>query len=211
MQLFINNWSTVLMSAAAAETDTLQVDPSAAEELVELGDSNFYRLTLIEVEESGQEIAWEVVRVSAESGGALSLMEPTLRAWPAGTQIEARLTAEGIEDLQSDIKQVKSPPIRYVYDTSYALDPADAGCHLLFVADTLTTVTVAGQELAGWSGNVETRLVQIGAGPVQVSGEGITLHKPASLNARTAEQYAAIVIKRWEADEWHLSGHLEPA
>lgn len=210
MQLFINNWSTTLTSAVAAEADTLQVDPAAAELLVELGGDNFYRLTLVEVEESGLEVAWEVVRVSAESGGTLSLMETTLRDWPAGTLIEARLTAEAVEELQSDIEQVKSPAIRYVYDTTYTLEPADAGCHLLFVTDTLTTVTVAGQEIAGWSGNVETRLVQVGAGPVQVSDAGITLHKPASLNARTAEQYAVIALKRWEVDEWHLSGHLEP-
>lgn len=211
MQLFINNWSTVLTSAAGAGAETLHIDPAAADLLVELGGGNFYRLTLIELGEDGQEVEWEVVRVSEQSGGDLVLMETTLRAWPLGTRIEARLIAEAIEDLQLGITQAKSRPVRYIYDTEYTITPEDAGFCLLFVTDTLATVTVEGQELAAWSGNVEADLVPLGAGQVQVSEVGITLHRPASLSAQTAEQYAVMKLKRLGADEWLLSGHLLPS
>ena len=101
MQKFIDNWSASLLAPATASAVSLSVEPAKAALLTGLGSGNFYRLTLVEVDASGTEIDWDVVQVTAVAGGVLTVSRTgTARSWSAGALIEARLTAEGMEELR---------------------------------------------------------------------------------------------------------------
>ena len=101
MQLFVDNWSASLLAPATASAVSLTVEPAKAALLTGLGSGNFYRLTLVEVDAAGTEIDWDVVQVTAVAGGALTVIRTdTARDWPAGTLIEARLTAAGLAEKQ---------------------------------------------------------------------------------------------------------------
>lgn len=55
-------------------------------------------------------------------------------------------------------------------------------------------------------------IFQAGAGQVEVvAGGGVTLLKPASFNAKTMEQNAAVVIAKTAANQWRLGGTMEAA
>lgn len=104
MQKFIDNWSASLLEPASASAVSLSVEPAKAALLTGLGSGNFYRLTLVEVDASGTEIDWDVVQVTDVAGGALTVIRAdTARDWPAGTLIEARLTADGLRELVDQI------------------------------------------------------------------------------------------------------------
>lgn len=226
LQLFLNNWSAELTAPLAAGAYTLSISPERAEQLTGLVDNHYYHLTLVEYDEDGQEVRWEVIRVWSNNAGQLSIsraMEDTDedQEWPTGTRIEMRFTkgavqviAEAIQGAESRAKDAsrsfQGAPVWVIAGTSYTLTPDDAGWYLYFTAATTVTVTVETQENAEWLDGSEVGLVQAGAGQVQVSNAGITLRKPASLNARTAEQEAVATLKRWATDEWGMFGHLEP-
>lgn len=226
LQLFLNNWSAELTAPLAAGANTLSISPERAEQLTGLEDNHYYHLTLAECDEAGQEVRWEVIRVWSNSAGQLSVsrgMEDTDedQLWPVGTRIEARFSkgavqviAEAIVDAESRAKDAsrsfQGAPVFVVAGSSYTLTPDDAGWYLYFTAATTVTVTVEPQENAEWLDGSEVGLVQAGAGQIQVSNAGITLRKPASLNARTAEQESVITLKRWATDEWGIFGHLAP-
>lgn len=101
MQLYIDNWSASLLAPATAAAVSLSVEPAKAALLTGLGAGDFYRLTLVEVDASGAEIDWDVVQVTAVAGGVLTVARTgTARSWVAGTLIEARLTAAGMDELR---------------------------------------------------------------------------------------------------------------
>lgn len=105
MQLqWINNWSTTLTSALSAAGTTASIDPNAAARLVNLDGNNYYLLTLIGTDELGNEIAWEIVKVTATAGGVLTIARAqegtTAAEWPAGTSIELRLTAGAVTTIR---------------------------------------------------------------------------------------------------------------
>lgn len=94
-QLFANNASTGLTVAAAPEEAVLAVASGAAFPAPANGD--FFLATLIAVDPSGNETAWEIVKVVANESNEWLVQRAqegtTARLWPAGTRVEARLTA----------------------------------------------------------------------------------------------------------------------
>ena len=101
MQQFIDNWSATLLASATAADVTMSVEPAQAALLAGLVGGNFYHLTLVDRNAEGVEIAWDIVTVTGRAGGVLDVTRSaTVRAWPAGTVIEARLTAEAMEALR---------------------------------------------------------------------------------------------------------------
>lgn len=101
MQQFIDNWSATLLAPATDTAASLSIEPAKAALLVGLGGEAFYRLTLVEVDEGGAEVDWDVVQVTAVAGGVLTVIRTdTARSWAAGTLIEARLTAAGMAELR---------------------------------------------------------------------------------------------------------------
>lgn len=108
MQLFIDNWRTTLLADAAAADTSLSVLPAKADQLVGLGDGDYYELTLVRVVE-GVETAWEVVRVSNTSEGMLAVTRgPDPLDWLEGELISARLTAGALRTIQSVMPVIRS-------------------------------------------------------------------------------------------------------
>lgn len=96
MQLWVNNWSAVLTAEATVSAVQLSVDPAAAAQLVNLTEGNYYLLTLVEQDGTGQEVGWEVVKATAQAAGVLTVErahEGAARVWPSGTLLQVRLTA----------------------------------------------------------------------------------------------------------------------
>lgn len=99
MQLFINNWASTLTSEASVSATELQVSPAAATELGGFSVDDYALLTLAELDDAGQEIAWEVVRANGVDAvaGVITVaraQEGTApRLWSLGAPISARLTA----------------------------------------------------------------------------------------------------------------------
>ncbi|MNZ22486.1 hypothetical protein D3C78_395780 [compost metagenome] len=104
MQLFINNWASRLASPLASASLTMLVPAEDAARLVGLGSGDHYLLTLAAVDVAGVETAHEIVKVTADVSGSLTIeraQEGTTAAeWPISTIIEARLTAGGISAIR---------------------------------------------------------------------------------------------------------------
>lgn len=103
MQRFINNWAATLTAPATSGDLTLSVDPAEAAKLVGLGSGDHYVLTLAEVVDE-VETSWEIVKVTAATGGLLTVewqQEGTGPfAWSVGASISARATAGTLERLR---------------------------------------------------------------------------------------------------------------
>lgn len=103
MQRFINNWSATLTAPATSGDLTLSVTPAEAAKLVGLGSGDHYVLTLTEIVD-GQETAWEIVKVTANAAGVLTVErgqeDTTAFAWSVGASISARATAGTLEELR---------------------------------------------------------------------------------------------------------------
>lgn len=105
MQLFINNWSAVLTAPATASAASLSVPLADAAKLTGLGGGDHYLLTLAELDGSGVETAWEIVKVTGSASGVLTVLrgqEGTgARDWAAAAVISARVTKGGLEALRA--------------------------------------------------------------------------------------------------------------
>lgn len=101
---FINNWSTVLAAELSPSALSMTIDAGVAERLGTIG-SDYYLLTLCARDPAGVETAWEIVKVSGRTGGVLTLVrgqEGTVaNLWPAGSLVEARITAGDMAALWS--------------------------------------------------------------------------------------------------------------
>lgn len=117
MQRFINNFSTELGAPLAAGGGVLQVDASQAARLIGLGGGDFYQLTLSRMDSNGVEVAWEIVRATAVSGGSVTVQREQegteALSWPAGSTVSARLTAgsmaailQGYASLQEQLQDL---------------------------------------------------------------------------------------------------------
>lgn len=104
MQLFLNNWSTALTLPATASAVQLSVPEADATLLTGLGTGDHYLLTLVQIDAQGLEIAWEIVRVTANTAGVLDVLRgqegTTALDLEAGTAISARLTQATMETLR---------------------------------------------------------------------------------------------------------------
>ncbi len=103
MQLFVNNWTGTLMAGIGASDTELEIESASAARLTGLGSGDYYLLTLARVE-GGQEVAWEVVKVTDRAGAMLSVergQEGTAALpWPSGTALSLRVTAGTLLALQ---------------------------------------------------------------------------------------------------------------
>lgn len=110
MQLWINNWAATLLQALPAASTTASVEPNAAARLTGLGDADYYAATLVGYDDRGLEVAWEIVRITGAAGGQISIERAregtSAAAWPAGTRIEARLTAGALAALSARLAAV---------------------------------------------------------------------------------------------------------
>lgn len=108
MQRFINNWSAVLAAPLTVSAVSLSVPLADAAKLIGLGSGDYYLLTLAEVNQAGQEVAWEVVKVTATADGALTVVrgiEGAARAWPVGAAVSGRVTAGTLASLRDAASQ----------------------------------------------------------------------------------------------------------
>lgn len=103
-RLFVNNWKATLTAELAMGGLELSVDAAQAAKLVGLGTGDYYLLTLVAVDVAGAETAWEIVKVTAQAGGVLTIVraqEGTVaNLWPSGSRIAARLTAGDMSTLR---------------------------------------------------------------------------------------------------------------
>lgn len=97
-QLFKNNAASATVGSTSSAATSISVASGAAFPAVSAPD--FFLATLIGYDSNGNENAWEIVRVTGRSANTLTVVraqEGTAAAtWPAGTRIEARITAGGI-------------------------------------------------------------------------------------------------------------------
>lgn len=103
-RLFVNNWRALLVGPIDSLAVTLTVDPTTAAALTGLTDGDYYLLTLVKLDTLGREIAWEIIKVTGQSGGTLSIIRgqesTAAAAWSGDTLIEARLTAGDMSALR---------------------------------------------------------------------------------------------------------------
>ncbi|MCY1427101.1 hypothetical protein D9M71_429320 [compost metagenome] len=106
MLKFVNNWATSLQALLAADATQMSVPAGKAALLTGLSSGHTYRLTLVDVDIDGVEVGWEIVLVSANDSGLLTVTRgqegTTARAWSAGTPVRARLTAAALDGLSEE-------------------------------------------------------------------------------------------------------------
>lgn len=105
MQRFINNFSTQLAGPLATASAVALIPAADAARLVGLGTSDYYLLTLAAIGADGSETAHEIVKVTANAAGSLTIeraKEGTVAAeWPINTPMEARYTAGAAAELSA--------------------------------------------------------------------------------------------------------------
>ncbi|MVW75400.1 collagen-like domain-containing protein [Pseudomonas xionganensis] len=105
-QQFLNNWSATLALPAAAAAPELTIEPAKAALLGTLTPGDHYAATLARVVE-GAETAWEVVHITAITGGVLTVERgqegTTALDWEAGEGISLRVTKGTLEDLRGAV------------------------------------------------------------------------------------------------------------
>ncbi len=98
-QLYVNNFASALVGEIAAGNDILSVASAAALPVPAAGE--FFLLTLIGLDANGNEVLWEIVKVTARAGNTLTVLRAQegtdAHLWPDGTLLEARLTAGGMD------------------------------------------------------------------------------------------------------------------
>lgn len=113
-QLFINNWQAPLLAPAAIGATTFSIDAALAAKLPGLGVTGFYELTALARDAKGQEVAWEIVKATQNAAGQLTVERAqggTQEAlWPAGTILQARVTAEFIASLVARLEALEAVP-----------------------------------------------------------------------------------------------------
>lgn len=104
-QLYVNNFASALVGEIAAGNDILSVASAAALPVPAAGE--FFLLTLIGLDANGNEVLWEIVKVTARAGNTLTVLRAQegtgAHLWPDGTLLEARLTAGGMDGKEGAI------------------------------------------------------------------------------------------------------------
>lgn len=107
-RLFIDNWSAELLAPAGAAALALTVDEATAARLVGMTGGDYYMATLALLELVGtrrQETAWEIVKITANAAGVLTVARAqqgtTALDWSAGDSISVRITAADMATLQA--------------------------------------------------------------------------------------------------------------
>lgn len=222
MQLqWINNWSSALTSALSAVGTVANVDPNAAARLTGFGGGNYFLLTLVGYDETGNENAWEIVKVTGAAGGSLTIeraQEGTAATeWPVGSRIELRLTAGAVATIR-DTPGPAGPPGELAYSTviteagtSRAAALTDAAGYVRFTAATAKSYTVIAQATVAWAADTEIHGRNAGAADLTLTPDaGVTLNAPfgGTLAIPTGGSFT---LKRAAADEWDVIGQTVAA
>lgn len=106
-QLFQNNAESLLADPIVAGDTVITVANGAGFPAIAGGD--FFMLTLIGLDDSGNENAWEIVKVTARSGNTLTVVraqEGTAAVgWPGSTRCELRITAGTLGDITTNARE----------------------------------------------------------------------------------------------------------
>lgn len=202
MQQFIDNWSATLLAPITNTSLALSIEPVKAALLAGLGSGGFYRLTLVEVD-GATEVDWDVVQVTAVSSGVLTVTRTdTARSWPAGTLIEARLTAAGMSELR---------------DSAGAPGPqGEPGASAYDVAVVGGFVGTEAQWLASLVGPEGAQGPQGETGPQGAAGAGLNILGPLAaegdlpLTGNAGEAYLiAGDLWVWSGSAWVNAGQIQ--
>ena len=122
-QLFTNNASTTLASAAGASDTALTVTDGS--KFPSPSGSDYFLLTLAS---GSPETAWEIVKCTARSTNTLTVTRAqestTAAAWPSGSIASLRLTAGSLEPL-GGVAIGDGTTTRYLHDGSHAITRID--------------------------------------------------------------------------------------
>lgn len=147
MQRFVNNWAAELLAPAASTDLELTIDAGLAAQLVGVG-ADHYVLTLVEQVEGEPESGWEVVKLTAQAGGVLSVergLEGTVpRAWGAGTVIEARVTAASLDALRAGSAAI------FTGDGPPSAAPLAVGAHYIDGLNQASFIALATSAISDW-------------------------------------------------------------
>ncbi len=94
---FVNNWTASLQAELASDATSMIIETDRAALLTGLAVGDYYMATLVGVDVAGQENAWEIVKITANASGVLTIARAqegtAARLWPAGTVVSGRVTA----------------------------------------------------------------------------------------------------------------------
>lgn len=126
------------------------------------------------------------------------------------TGSQAISTVSGLQGALDSKAELIGAPVVVVAGATYTLALTDAGKLIEFTSSSAVTVTIPAQSSVTFSGAEEYHLCQAGSGKVSVTtAGGVTLVKPATLNAATREANSVCTLKRRAIDSWRLFGDLE--
>ena len=94
---FVNNWTASLQAELASDATSMIIETDRAALLSGLAVGDYYMATLVGVDVAGQENAWEIVKITANASGVLTIVRAqegtAARLWPTGTVVSGRVTA----------------------------------------------------------------------------------------------------------------------
>lgn len=216
MQRFINNWSAVLAAPVTASAVSLSVPLADAAKLTGLGSGDYYLLTLAEVNQAGQEVAWEVVKVTAAADGVLTVergIEGAAREWLAGAAVSARVTAGTLASLRDAAQAGGGLPA--IIGTGYPDSaPPAIGAHYIY--DEAVFIAVGTAEPEHWvqiagPPSSDGDSVEVGRSPTIVVGRMIrSLVLNAYGTTGAALPVALFMLPEWQASPGKIELRVAP-
>lgn len=99
-QLFANNASSALAAGITAIATSIQLTTATGSVFPNPVAPDYFLATLVGIDANGNEIEWEIVKVTARTGDMLAVLRgqegTTAAVWGVGTKIELRFTAGGM-------------------------------------------------------------------------------------------------------------------
>lgn len=184
-QLFVNNVATALVGDLAAGDGVLTVANGAALPTPAAGE--FFLLTLIGLDSNGNEVLWEIVKVTFRAGATLTVARgqegTTELAWPEGTLIEARLTAGGMNG-KEDVIPVGTAAQFWCGDKTWKdLAAAVRAAVLTGLSTATATVVVAADSVLTAIGKLQGQINSLSTGKLDATANAVSATKLAT--ART--------------------------
>lgn len=184
-QLFVNNVATALVGDLAAGDGVLTVANGAALPTPAAGE--FFLLTLILLDTNGNEVDWEIIKVTARSGNTLTIdrhQEGTsAREWLDGTLVEARLTAGGMNGKEDVIPAGTAAQFWCGDKTWKDLAAAVRTTVLTGLSTATATVVVAADSVLTAIGKLQGQINSLSTGKLDANTNAVSATKLAT--ART--------------------------
>lgn len=207
--IFTNNAKATLVVGITADDTELEIDAGFGDLFPDPDYEEIFKITLENPLTGDIEIMNCVGRIGDVLEVERGVEETTAIEWAAGSIVSHRATAETLRQFAPRRVPVKTAGVG---NTNYTLTLEDAESCVEMINSTAKEVIIPSDDSVLFADGTTILVRQQAAGSVTISNTGfssVSILKPASFNAVTAEQYSLVCLHKRAANSWVLSGQLD--